>query len=703
MIENKLIAAVHRWIERLIAPNPELATPELRDRARLMAAAYLLMWLMSLVMFNIRSWLMWESSTPLGNMVRLISTNTASIIMLLCYFMVKNGKIQPSVYVAAVTITISAGTTIIAAPLNTAFAQYFLVFNVLFVAVFGRIRDALIINVFHVFFLFTVNALNGIDVVKSANLGAITFSISIGSIVLVMLLYVKRIEEAQRHRLTESEGRFRMALAGGLDPFLLFRALRGSAGKIYDFELIEVNHHGEIGLPAPKEQLYGKPFFANSSTLYQLDVFELFCKTVEQQQPYANEMFSAQDDRWFYLVLVPTPDGLAVTSRDITDRKRTEQALMESQAIFHEITEHIDEIFYIRDTVSNRLLYISPGYETLWGRSAAELYKRPLAFLSSIHPEDVPKILEAARIEERDGTPINMEYRYVASDGQVRLLWARNFPVYDDQGKLIRMIGVAKDITERREYEEKQLEFAIQRERVELLQRFVGDLSHDLMTPITVVKTSLYLLTKTDDPDQRRERIHRIEKQVNHLQSIIEDMLTLSRLDRPLESEFHFYLQDINGFVDDIVRELLPQAVVNKQTLSFIPDPNLSKLMIDVHKMHRALNNLVTNAMRYTPEGGKITVKTGMSAGGALISVSDNGHGIPQSEHALIFERFYRGQQHRPDGGSGLGLAITKKIIEGHSGTIHVESQLGHGATFIITLPLPPTVSTTNQHQNAQH
>jgi PAS domain S-box-containing protein len=142
--------------------------------------------------------------------------------------------------------------------------------------------------------------------------------------------------------------------------------------------------------------------------------------------------------------------GVAV---DITDRKRMETALRESEEQFRQVTEHIQEVFWLSDTLKNEVLYISPAYESIWGRSCQSLYRSPRSWLEAIHPQDRERVLEAALTKQTLGI-YDEEYRIIRPDGSTRWIRDRAFPIHDDSGAVCRIAGVADDITERKKTEE---------------------------------------------------------------------------------------------------------------------------------------------------------------------------------------------------------------------------------------------------------
>jgi PAS domain S-box-containing protein len=164
--------------------------------------------------------------------------------------------------------------------------------------------------------------------------------------------------------------------------------------------------------------------------------------------------------------------------------ERVESALSDTQERFRQLAEHIREVFWMSDPEKNAILYISPGYEEIWGRSCQSLYDSPRSWLDDIHPQDRDKVLQAA-LEKQVGGTYNEEYRIVRPDGSVRWIWDRAFPIHDAQGTAYRIAGIAEDITERKLAEDEvrhlneELEQRVQR-RTRDLEAVVRELKHEI-------------------------------------------------------------------------------------------------------------------------------------------------------------------------------------------------------------------------------
>jgi len=252
-------------------------------------------------------------------------------------------------------------------------------------------------------------------------------------------------------------------------------------------------------------------------------------------------------------------------------------------------------------------------------------------------------------------------------------------------GDSVAVIGF--DITARKEAEKRRVELQIERERVTILQRFIGDMSHDLMTPLSIISSSSYLLGKVQHPEQRDQHVRQINDQTMRLKGIFDTMLVQSRLDNLTRRDLACEAVDVNGLMQNMVASFQSLAGIKAQQLTFVASPQPALAFMDKASMEVALGNLVDNAIKYTPDGKAITVSCKMDVQEIIIVVEDSGIGIPVNELPLIFERFYRVEAHRPlTAGAGLGLSITKKIIELHGGTITAENRAEGGMRFCVSL-----------------
>lgn len=221
-------------------------------------------------------------------------------------------------------------------------------------------------------------------------------------------------------------------------------------------------------------------------------------------------------------------------------------------------------------------------------------------------------------------------------------------------------------------------------------QEFVSNVSHELKTPLSSIKVLTESLMFQDDVpvEMYKEFFEDINSEVDRLNSIISDLLTLVRLDQR-EIPLNIMEVNLNEMVQNLLKRLAPLA--KRKSINLIYESHREVIAeIDIVKLSLALTNLVENAIKYTPEGGEVTVILQGDLQDAIITVQDTGIGIAKEEQSRIFERFYRTDKtrNRETGGTGLGLAITYKTIVMHNGSIVVESEEGKGSIFSVQIPL---------------
>ena len=229
------------------------------------------------------------------------------------------------------------------------------------------------------------------------------------------------------------------------------------------------------------------------------------------------------------------------------------------------------------------------------------------------------------------------------------------------------------------------------------LRRFTADASHELKTPLTVLRSGIErAITHPKAPPEVMEVLEETLVEVNRMAELVDALLTLARADEgraPLHRE-HVQLQDVLGEVSETASMLGEQADVAVSV--HVPERPIT-MAVDRSRFRQLLMNLLTNAIKYTPQGGEVSIDCSRTDGQVVVSVRDTGVGIAPGDLPHIFDRFWRADQARSRTGErpgvGLGLAICKWIAEAHGGTITVQSRAGRGTTCTVTLPIGEAVS----------
>ncbi len=231
-----------------------------------------------------------------------------------------------------------------------------------------------------------------------------------------------------------------------------------------------------------------------------------------------------------------------------------------------------------------------------------------------------------------------------------------------------------------------------ERQKLEIMQKdFVANVSHELKTPLATVKA--YTETLMDggvDPETTDHFLEIINSEADRMNRLVKDLLQLSRLDHQQE-RWNIKEQNITELLTSCVEKMLPIAAQKKQELTALFDKTaIYRVAMDKDRMEQVILNIISNSVKYTEEGGHISIDAQKDGSDLRISVSDDGLGISAEDLPRIFERFYRVDKARSRamGSSGLGLSISKQIIEEHHGSIEVTSALGEGTTMVISLPL---------------
>lgn len=279
-----------------------------------------------------------------------------------------------------------------------------------------------------------------------------------------------------------------------------------------------------------------------------------------------------------------------------------------------------------------------------------------------------------SRLPLRDGSEIDVEIAFTGVD-------------YHEKPALQIMI---RDITERRQMEAQRLELELERERIQLLEDFISGISHDLRTPLSIINVRVYMLSKQLNNPDMTQRLDDILDQVKQLDNLINNMLTILRLDKSPSLELSPL--DLVPFLSDLRANFEPLAEAKQLDLTFNNDNKSLPIKADKDNLRRAFANLIENAIRYTPEGGTIRITADLQPEQQEIvcTVQDSGMGIVPENLPHIFTRYYRAKnaEAATKQGVGLGLAIVRKIIEMHDAKIMVQSQPDEGTTFSLRFPI---------------
>lgn len=225
----------------------------------------------------------------------------------------------------------------------------------------------------------------------------------------------------------------------------------------------------------------------------------------------------------------------------------------------------------------------------------------------------------------------------------------------------------------------------------EQMEQFTADAAHELCTPLTTLRAIVQTAIRSEDlsADTARETLYIVNRQSSRLSKLVQDLLMLCQIDKVKPTQLSACC--MNTIIQELMDEFAAIALSSSITISaeIKPDP-LLYVEGDTEQLYRAISNLLSNAIRYTPEGGQVTVTLKQHSTYAIVQVQDTGIGISLEDQSKIFNRFYRVEQGRSQerGGAGLGLAIVQAIVQTHRGCLKVHSEMGKGSIFTIQLPL---------------
>jgi PAS domain S-box-containing protein len=382
---------------------------------------------------------------------------------------------------------------------------------------------------------------------------------------------------------------------------------------------------------------------------------------------------------------------LVTIVRDITERRRAEASLRASEERFRQMAENIDGVFWMTDPGKNRMLYVSPGYERIWGRSTAGLLANPHSWLDAVHPDDRSRAGDAALNAQLRGD-YDETYRIRRPDGAERWIRDRAFVVRGADGEVSSVVGIAEDITDRRRVEQ-QLR---QAQKMQAIGTLAGGIAHDFNNILAAVVGYAELAQRCVAADHVAGRhLEAVIQGGMRAADLVRQILTFSRQQeqtrRPLQ---------LGRTVSEplrLLRATIPSSIKFELSLAAA----VPSVLADATQIHQVVMNLCTNAahaMRDRPGVLRVRLETvevdasmakstaGLRVGTyAMLTVADTGHGMNCATLEHIFEPFFTTKD--PSEGTGLGLSVVHGIVCAHDGAVEVSSCPGEGTTFRLYFP----------------
>lgn len=404
--------------------------------------------------------------------------------------------------------------------------------------------------------------------------------------------------------------------------------------------------------------------------------------------------------------LVPAVERELREAQERCKRHSAEQALRESEERFRQLAENIVEsVFWMSDPSARQFLYVSPAYESIWGRSCESLYADFREWLEAIHPQHRQRVQTSLFDRALTGN-YDEEYQIIRPDGSLRWIRDRGFPIRDNAGEPYRVVGIAEDITEKKQWEAQFL----RAQRLESLGTLASGVAHDfnnILTPILAAAQLLPVkLPKLDEKDLNLFKL--IEDSAKRGADLVKQILAFARGvegKRVSLQVRHLLLEIVQ-----VVKQTFPKTI---QIRTDIPSTDLWTVSADATQLHQVLMNLCVNARDAMPDGGIL----GISANNIIIdeaythinldarvgsyvviTLSDTGIGIPPELLERIFDPFFTTKE--VGKGTGLGLSTVLGIVKNHGGFIKVKSEVDGGTKFQVYLPA--VEDTAAQHTEEQ-
>ncbi len=400
--------------------------------------------------------------------------------------------------------------------------------------------------------------------------------------------------------------------------------------------------------------------------------------------------------------------GIHSMINDITEKKDMElklryyneklrmsyEKLKIAEVKYRDLFENASDGIYIHD-IDGYFIKINKAGIEMFGCPGEEIIGSHLSeWFSPVSVEMVNEIIKDLVFGKSIDKPVILEV--VRKDGELRLGEIKLKPInYDD--KITEIYGIIRDVTEKNRLEQKlagyheQIEQSYEdlKEAHRAKTEFISNITHELLTPLTSIRGYTELINDKmigDINNDQKEKLQIILRNTDRLIGLIRNLLTVTELENN-RLELQIKSVSINGTIKKILQDIQPQFEGKK--ISVVQDiQTLAEIYGDEERLGRAITNLIINAIKFTPEKGKITITAVEEGDNINISINDTGTGIPADKLPFIFDRFYQadGTTSRKHGGVGLGLSITKEIIEMHNGIIWAESD-ENGSTFNIVLP----------------
>lgn len=384
-----------------------------------------------------------------------------------------------------------------------------------------------------------------------------------------------------------------------------------------------------------------------------------------------------------YLVAPIEADELVANVKALLRLRSTQTQLRDSEERFRELTENIDDVFWVTSD-SNQILYVSPAYEKMWKRSVRDLLKTPDDWLNGVHDEDRSRISDKFS-NILQGRDYDEEYRIGQREGAITWVRDRAYAVKNTHHENFRIVRITNDISARKNSEQ------LLQEADKNKNMFLAMLAHELRNPLAPIRNAVSVMRQVGggSPQIQEKARDIIIRQVEHLSHLVDDLLDVARISQG-KIALKKARTELGKVIQLAVDAAMPLLEARGHSLDFQPADAGIWLEADPVRLSQCIGNLLHNAAKFTPIGGQIQLRIELD-NGLKITVEDSGIGISSEKLPHIFDLFAQGEfspDHVQDG-LGIGLSLTKRLIELHGGQITARSDgVGSGSSFTIELPI---------------
>ncbi|MDQ2989728.1 MAG: PAS domain-containing protein, partial [Pseudomonadota bacterium] len=450
------------------------------------------------------------------------------------------------------------------------------------------------------------------------------------------------------------------------------------------------NHAAERLLRIPRETLAGAVFWDVFAAVRGSALEQGLRRSAAERTHIKFDAFYDPFGRWLEINSCPTPDGgIALYFRDETERRMAQEGIRRLAAVAEQSPDFIGIA-----TPEATGMFLNPAGRRLSGLppdAAISDYS-----LADFFAPESRQFVEEVVLPALNGAPARWEgelhFAHLGT-GEVAPVYFKGFAVRDDQGEIIGLATVTRDITEQKRAEDELRRVAADLSEADHRKsEFLATLAHELRNPLAPIRTGIDLLRMAPpEPASLGRIVGMMDRQLGHLIHLVNDLLDVARITRG-KIELKREPVELCTLVAMALETSVALIEASGHTLA-VHQPEDTPIMLDVDttRIVQVLSNLLNNAAKYTPAGGRITVSAWTEGGDALVAVADSGVGIPAESLASVFDMFtqVRSNMDRAQGGLGIGLSLVRRLAELHGGSVTVASEgRGHGSTFTLRMPL---------------